>query len=272
MLGFGTKVTMKRFCRLLWYYFWGAIAGMMKKTWVLGTAMAVLFTSCDVLMQAASATLIPTNEEIVQGLKQALVNGVSSGTGNLNKRGAFFSNAALKILLPQEVRDVESKIRNSALLNTLIGGQLDKCIQAMNDGAENAMGKALPIFKNAVMNMSFTDAMGILKGGEGAATNYLRSTTTAALTTAFSPTIQTALDEVKVAEYWEPIVKTVNNYKGLLGLSKDINPDLTGYVTERATYGLFTEIEKEENAIRSNPAKRTSEILKKVFNYADTQI
>lgn len=243
----------------------------MTKTWILGTAAAVLFTSCDVLMQAASATLIPTNDEVVKGLKEALVNGVTTGTGNLNKRGAFFSNAALKILLPPEVREVEGKIRNNMLLNSLIGGQLDKCVQAMNDGAENAMGKAVPIFRDAVMNMSFSDAMGILKGGNGAATGYLRNTTTTALHTAFKPVIQSALDEVKIAEYWEPIVKNINNYKGLLGLSKDINPDLAMYVTERATYGLFTEIEKEENAIRENPAKRTSEILKKVFNYADSQ-
>lgn len=243
----------------------------MKRTWILGTAIAILFTSCDVLMQAASATLIPTNDEVINGLKEALTNGVTSGTTKLNKRGSFFSNAALKILLPPEVREVEGKIRNNTLLNTLIGGQLDKCVQAMNDGAENAMAKAVPIFKNAVLNMSFSDAMGILKGGNGAATNYLRNTTTTALHTAFKPTIQTALDEVKIAEYWEPIVKNINNYKGLLGLSKDINPDLTMYVTERATYGLFTEIEKEEDEIRANPAKRTSEILKKVFNYADTQ-
>jgi hypothetical protein len=243
----------------------------MNRTWIIGTAMALMLTSCDVLMQAASATLIPTQDEVVSGLKEALANGVTSGSSNLNKRGAFFTNAALKILLPPEVKDVESKIRNSTLLNSLIGGQLDKCIQAMNDGAENAMVKAIPVFKSAITGMSFSDAMGILKGGNGAATNYFRNTTTAALNEAFKPVIQKALDEVKIAEYWEPIVKNINNYKGLLGLTKDINPDLNLYVTERATYGLFTEIEKEENAIRENPAKRSSEILKKVFNYADLQ-
>lgn len=246
----------------------------MKRTYILGTAIAVLFSSCDVLMQAAQtaqASLIPTNDEVVKGLKEALVNGVTSGTTNLNQRGAFFKNAAIKILLPPEVRDVESKIRNNAILNSLIGGQLDKCVQAMNDGAENAMAKAVPIFKNAVMNMSFSDAMGILKGGNGAATTYLRNTTTTALHSAFQPVIKTALDEVKIAEYWEPIVKNINNYKTLLGLKSDINPDLNQYVTEKATTALFSEIEKEENAIRENPAKRTSEILKKVFNYADSQ-
>jgi hypothetical protein len=157
------------------------------------------------------------------------------------------------------------------VLNALIGGQLDKCIQAMNDGAENAMGKAMPIFKDAVMGMSFADAMGILKGGNGSATTYLRNTTTSALHNAFKPTIKSALDEVEISKYWEPVVNTINKNKALLGLSSDINPDLTQYVTERATYGLFTEIEKEENAIRENPVKRTTQILTKVFDYADTQ-
>ncbi|MBS3915799.1 MAG: DUF4197 domain-containing protein [Bacteroidetes bacterium] len=244
----------------------------MNRTYFLGAVIALTFTSCDVLMQAASVTLAPTNDEVVSGLKEALVNGVSTGTSNLNKRGAFFSNAALKILLPQEVRDVEGKIRNNVMLNALIGPQLDKCVQAMNDGAENAMGKAMPIFKSAVTNMSFSDAMGILKGGKSSATNYLKSTTTTALHQAFKPEIQKALDEVKITEYWNPIVTNINKYKTLLGLSKDIQTDLTMYVTEKATAGLFTEIEKEENAIRENPVKRTSEILKKVFNYADTQV
>lgn len=242
--------------------------------YVLGTVAALALTSCDVLTQAAkvaAASMIPSTDEVARGLKEALVNGVTKGTGNLNKRGAFATNAALKILLPPEVRNIESKIRGNALLNTLIGGQLDKCVQAMNDGAENAMAKALPIFKDAVMGMSFSDAMGILKGGNGAATNYLRNTTTSALHTAFQPVIKTALDEVKVLEYWNPIVTNINKYKGLLGLTSDINPDLNAYVTEKATYGLFTEIEKQENAIRSNPAERTSELLKKVFNYADSQ-
>ncbi|MBL7810633.1 MAG: DUF4197 domain-containing protein [Bacteroidetes bacterium] len=248
----------------------------MKKHLVILFSTATLLASCDVLMQAgkmAATSLIPSNDEVISGLKEALVNGVSSGTGNLNKRGAFFTNAALKILMPQEVRDVEAKIRNNSLLNAAIGGELDKCIQAMNDGAENAMAKAFPVFKNAIMSMSIQDAMGILKGGNGAATSYLKSTTTTALHTAFKPVIKSALDEVKISEYWTPVVTEINKplAKAVLGIKSDINPDLNQYVTEKATTALFTEIEKEENAIRANPAKRTTEILKKVFNYADSQ-
>jgi len=243
----------------------------MRKSYFIGAAMAVIFSSCDVLTQVANSatSFIPTNDEVVSGLKEALVNGANTGTQSLNVRGAFFANAARKILLPKEIQDVESKIRGNMLLNSLIGGQLDKCIKAMNDGAENAMAKAFPVFKNAIMGMGISDAMGVLKGGNGAATNFLRNTTTTALNAAFKPVIKSALDEVQVAQYWEPIVTNINRYKGLLGLTNDIHPDLNQYVTERATAGLFAEVEKEENAIRANPVKRTTEILKKVFNYAD---
>lgn len=246
----------------------------MKKRFIILSAVAASFlASCDVLMHVATTALIPSNDEVISGLKEALVNGVGKGTTNLNKPGAFLSSAALKILLPPEVQAVESKIRNNTILNGLIGGQLDKCVEAMNKGAENAMGKAMPIFKDAVMNMSFSDAMGILKGGNGAATNYLRNTTTSALYTAFKPTIKSALDEVKISEYWTPVITEINKplTRTLLGLKSEINPDLNQYVTEKATTALFGEIEKQENAIRNNPVERTSALLKKVFDYADTQ-
>ena len=143
----------------------------------------------------------------------------------------------------------------------------------MNDGAENAMGKAMPIFKDAIMKMSFADAMGILRGGNGAATQYLRNTTTASLQQAFKPIIQQSLNEVKITEYWNPIIREINKplNKTLLGIKKDINPDLNVYVTEKATTALFQEIEQQENAIRANPAERTTALLKKVFEYADAQ-
>lgn len=234
-------------------------------------AVPFLFAGCDVLNQVASTatSIIPTEGEVASGLKEALVKGVNTGTMKLNQPNAFFADAAKKILLPPEVRNIESQIRNSVILNALIGNQLDKCVKAMNEGAENAMGKAMPIFKSAVMGMTITDAMGILKGGNGSATNYLENTTTTALHTAFKPDIKNALETVGALDYWNPIVTNVNKYKSLVGLSKDINPDLGEYVTEKATLGLFSEIRVQENAIRSNPAERTSTLLKKVFDYAD---
>jgi len=164
----------------------------------------------------------------------------------------------------------EEKIRNNALLNAAIGKELDKAIEAMNRGAENAMVKASPIFVNAITSMSFADAMKILTGGNGAATSYLSNTTKSQLTTAFKPEVKQALDAVSITNYWKPIIATINKNKLLLGLSADINPDLEAYVTDLATSALFVEITQRENNLRSSLTNRNTDLLKKVFSYADS--
>lgn len=210
-----------------------------------------------------------SQDEAGQGLKEALSNGVKKGTEGLMKPGGFAQNMTYKILLPEEIRNLEQKIRGNALLNAAIGKELDKTIEAMNSGAEKAMSKALPIFTDAIKNMSFLDAMKILTGGQGAATQYLQSNTSSQITQAFQPEIKSALESVAIYNYWTPIVNTVNKNKKLLGLTADLHPNLELYVTDKAIAALFKEIEIQENAIRKDPLNRTSELLKKVFNYAD---
>ena len=225
----------------------------------------------DAVNQQLNGTSVPklTSDEAAGGLKEALVDGVMKGTGILGQNGAFLNNAALKILLPPEVQNVEQKIRNNVLLNSLIGKDLDNVIVAMNKGAEKSMNLAVPVFRKAITDMSFADAMKILTGGQGAATSYLKSTSEAQLQQLFMPEVKKALDEVAISKSWNPVVTQINKNKKLLGLSSDIQPDLNLYVTEKATAALFQEIEKQENIIRKDPVARTSEILKKAFDYAD---
>lgn len=225
-----------------------------------------MLASCDVLMNAGKAigtSMVPTNGEIINGLKEALKKGVTTGTLSLNKPNAFFGNELIKILIPDEVKKVEERLRFIGL-----GGQVDKAIKAMNEGAENAMATAKPIFVNAITGMSFTDAMEILKGGNSSATNYLRLATTENLHLAFKPEIQKALDKVGATKYWKDIFTT---YNSIPLVEKKVDTDLAAYVTSKATHALFLEVEKQENLIRQDPVQRTTEILKKVFNYADTQ-
>ena len=145
---------------------------------------------------------------------------------------------------------------------------MDKCVTALNEGAENAMGKAAPIFVSAIKNMSISDAMGILKGADNAATNYLMSTTTSSLHTAFKPEIKSSLDKVGATKYWSTIFTTYNK---IPFIKKKVETDLGEYVTKKGTAALFGEIAKQEKDIRTNVSSRTSDILKKVFNYADAQ-
>lgn len=234
----------------------------MKNFFILSTVTVATLSSCDMLTHVAQS-IVPSTTEIVSGLKAALTKGATIGSKSLNKPGAFLNNAALKIPMPPEVASVENKLRSIGL-----GSQVDKCVTALNQGAENAMGKAAPIFVSAIKNMNVSDAMGILKGADNAATNYLMSNTTSSLHTAFKPEIKSSLDKVGATKYWSTIFTTYNK---IPFIKKKVETDLGQYVTKKGTTALFGEIAKQEKDIRTNVSSRTSDILKKVFNYADAQ-
>jgi hypothetical protein len=141
---------------------------------------------------------------------------------------------------------------------------VEKFETTLNRAAEEAAKEALPIFVDAITNMSVQDGFAILNGGNGAATKFLKDQTTAKLTTAFAPKVADAISRVKLTEYWSPIMTKYNAAMTLTGGEK-INPDLNAYVTQKAIEGLFKMVEQEENKIRKDPAARVTELLAKVF-------
>lgn len=197
------------------------------------------------------------NSEIIAGLKQALEIGAKNAGGQLHNVNGYFGNQLIKVVMPPEAQKVESTLRNLGM-----GDQVDKAILSMNRAAEDAAAKAVPIFINAIKTMSIQDGMNILKGGDGAATNYLKGRTTTALTNSFRPVIENSLKKVDATKYWSQIF---NIYNRLPTTRNKINTDLTGYVTERALSGLFVTIAQEENKIRKDPAARVTDLLRKVF-------
>lgn len=198
-----------------------------------------------------------TNSEITGGLKEALTVGAKNASNKLSAQDGFFRNAAIKILMPAEAKQVEQTLRSFGM-----GSVADKAILAMNRAAEDAAKQAAPIFIKAITSMSITDGINILKGGNNAATNYLQGRTTAALTTAFRPVIQKSLGKVNATQLWNTVFSTYNR---LPLASKKVNTDLTAYVTERALSGIFTSIAAEELKIRTDPASQVTNLLKKVF-------
>ncbi|TAE18034.1 MAG: DUF4197 domain-containing protein [Bacteroidetes bacterium] len=195
------------------------------------------------------------NGNIINGLKEALNKGVEKSVQNLGRADGFLGNAALKILLPPEAQQVERTLRNIGM-----GKMVDEAIVSMNRGAEDAVQKATPIFVNAVKNLTVQDGLQILRGADTAATGYLRTQTNTQLQQAFRPVINQSLESTGATKHWTDLVTAFNR----VSLRK-INPDLAGYVTEKATQGIFTEIAKEEQAIRKNPAARTTALLQQVF-------
>jgi hypothetical protein len=142
--------------------------------------------------------------------------------------------------------------------------QVEEFELTMNRAAEEAAKEALPVLRDALMGMSVGDGFAILKGGDQAATAYLRDKTTASLTERFRPIVEQATQKVALTSYWSPLVKGYNKAVMLTG-SKAVDPDLDAYVTDKAIQGLFVLIAEEEGRIRKDPMARTSDLLKKVF-------
>jgi len=197
-----------------------------------------------------------SNTEMVSALRDALSQGINNGADKVSKTDGYFKNTAIKILMPDDVKNVESKLRQLGM-----GSMVDKAILSMNRAAEQAAKESKPIFINAIKNMTITDAVSILKGSDNAATTYLRNNTSVQLTEKFTPIIDKALENTQATKYWSDVF---TNYNKIPGVQK-INPDLSKYVTQRALDGLFKMIADEELAIRKDPVARTTDILKKVF-------
>ncbi|MEO6722693.1 MAG: DUF4197 domain-containing protein [Ferruginibacter sp.] len=215
---------------------------------------------CDVLNQLPGSTT-PTGTvsqaEAAQGIKEALSQGLTKAVLQLNRENGFFGNNFYKILLPPDAQKIENTLRSLGLGNTV-----DKAILQINRGAEDAAGFAQPIFANAIKEMTLTDAINIVRGGDTSATHFFRTKTTEKLSAAFLPVIKSSLSKVNATKYYGDIVNTYNNFPTTF---KKINPDLPSFVTDKATNALFDLVAKEEKNIRENPIARTTEILKKVF-------
>jgi hypothetical protein len=196
-----------------------------------------------------------TTQEVVTGLKEALARGSQKSSAKLSMQDGFFKDAAVKILLPEEVQKSEEKFRALGL-----GTLVENVVLTMNRAAEDASRQAAPIFLAAIQKMTIDDAMSILKGSDTAATSYLRNATTARLTAAFKPIIEESLQKVKATKYWSGLAKTYNKIS-----SQQVETDLNSYVTNQALNGIFYYVAKEEENIRKNPAARATDILKKVF-------
>ena len=196
-----------------------------------------------------------SSDEIISGLKEALGVGTNNASQKLSNVDGFFKDAAIKILMPEEAKKVESKLRGLGM-----GKQVDNAILSMNRAAEDASKEVAPIFVNAIKGMSIQDGVGILKGGDFAATNYLKDKTTASLTEKFRPVIEASLQKVNATKYWNTVFSTYNTFS-----SEKVNTDLVAYVTEKALAGIFHQVGLEEQKIRKDPVARTTDLLKKVF-------
>jgi hypothetical protein len=233
----------------------------MKKVLIIITI--ILFSSCAEMQQVINQ--LPQSQgtggiDIASGLKEALNNGISKQVTKLTATDGFYKNEAVKILLPQELRKVDSGLRKIGLSSLA-----DEGLKVLNRAAEDAVKEATPIFVTAIKNMSFTDAKSILLGNESAATTYLQNSSSASLYAKFNPIIKNSFTKVGADKIWRDIITKYNT----IPLVNKVNPDLTDYVTTQAMNGVFKMISVEEKNIRTNLNSRTSLLLQKVFAMQD---
>lgn len=196
-----------------------------------------------------------TDGDVVSGLKEALRVGTQNSTRRLGSVDGFFKDAAIKILMPPEAEKVTRTLRSVGM-----GSLVDKAILSMNRAAEDAASGVGQIFISAITGMTIADGWSILRGGNTAATDYLRRTTTPQLTERMRPVIDSSLKKTDATKYWKDVFSRYNQIS-----AQKVNPDLTAYVTEKAMQGVFHAVAEEEQKIRKDPAARVTGLLQKVF-------
>lgn len=204
-----------------------------------------------------TSTVPLSEEDIANGLKEALTKGAKMASDSLNKKDGFYGNPLVRIPYPPELAKMESTLRSMGL-----GKEVDKFILSLNRSAENAAIEAAPIFTRAITNMNIADAKAILQGSDTSATSYLRKATYDSLYSKFTPHIKKALDNNLVASQWTYLA---NSYNKLPTTRTKVNADIVAFTTSKALKGLFVKVAEEEGKIRNDINERTSDLLKKVF-------
>jgi hypothetical protein len=209
-------------------------------------------------LKTASSTKL-NETQIGSGLKEALQVGIQKTIKLLGKQDGYLANQDVKILLPKNMQSLEPTLRKIGF-----GPQIDEFTLSMNRAAEKAAPLAADIFSSAITNMSFDDAKKILDGSNTAASDYLRSATYSKLLEAFKPSVTKAMNEFAVTKKYEEISGKVKTLPFMNKLAGDT--DITGYVSAKALDGLFKVLSQQEANIRTNPAARATDLLKKVFS------
>lgn len=198
-----------------------------------------------------------STSEISSGLTEAIWVGAQKVIGQLGTAGGFEADPAIHIPLPKTMRTAQSVLDKIGYGS--LGQELE---QALNRGAEKAVPEATEVFGDAIKAMTWRDAQGILNGPKDAATQYFKRTTSKPLAQRFAPIVENALAETGAVKSYDTFI---GQYESV-PLVPNVKADLTTHVVEKALGALFLYIGKEEAAIRSNPAARSTDLLKKVFS------
>ncbi len=226
--------------------------------------LALPLSACETMdigaLEGILGSGVLSQAEAARGIRAALDNGILSALGIVGRVGGFFDDSQIHIPLPKVLNDVQS-----VLSKVGAGGVLSELETQLNRGAEKAAPVAKDIFFDAIAGLSISDAIGIVRGPQNAATNYLQEKTTPRLTALFSPIMENALGQTGALRLLDQVTGDLRNIPFAPQLGADARSDLIGHGVKYGLDGVFHYVAAEEAAIRRDPAKRTSEILRRVF-------
>lgn len=238
----------------------GAVAGFVVATSLSCAQLGIDPAMVEQVLAAAGAqgsqgTGLSENT-IAAGLKEALTVGTERTVATSSKPGGFLDNPLVRIALPDELDTMASGLRAVGL-----SSQVDQLEVSMNRAAETASSEAKAVFWDAVGSMTISDALGILRGPDNAATTYFRGRTENQLRQRFTPVVDSAMEQVGLYQAYDQLL---GRYQAL-SLFKNPTVELNRYVTDETLDGLFTLLAGEEKKIRDDPVARTTDLLKAVF-------
>lgn len=203
-------------------------------------------------------TTTPTanTTQIAAGLKEALRVGSDTVVGQLGKPDGFNADPAIHIPLPKSFKTVQSTLKPLGMSYLL-----DDLELKLNRTAEQATPKAKELFWSSIEQMTLDDVMGIYNGPPDAATRYFQGKMSKPLGESMQPIVDQALAQAGAVQAYDNVM---GQYRAV-PFVPDVKADLTGYVVEQGMNGIFHYLAQEEAAIRQNPAKRTTELLRTVF-------
>jgi hypothetical protein len=251
----------------------------MKIKFLVQVILVAVLTGCAELMNVLQSSLaVPlTEDEVVSGLKEALVLGARTSAGKLAEENGYYGDPAVKILLPDEAKVILDNI------SRIPGGDqlVNDVILRINRAAEDAAREAAPIFVNSIKSMTIQDAFSILRGADNAATVYLKATTYNELYSLYKPKIANStgkriIGNVSTRDSWNALTgkwnSLANSLPGKIAGFKPVNTDLDEFLTAKALEGIFSKVEIEELKIRKEVSARVTPLLKKVFGSLDSNL
>lgn len=219
----------------------------------------MLFGCSDKALQETDYVPL-TEAEVTQALKDVLSRGIVRSVASASRSDGYFANPQLKIELPEDAAKLTNTLRKLGF-----GADIDRSVLQLNRAAEQAAGRAKPVFIKAITSMSIDNAFDLLNGAQDAATRYLIDESGDELYEQFRPIISEALAETSAARYYADIV----NHYNALPLVYDVDPQLDDYLTEQALDGLFVLMAQEEATVRTLASSRSTRLMRRVFGSLD---